>query len=120
MSALQHPEGFVRWFRQAAPYVHAFRGRVFVIGFGGELVAERTRLVSFVHDLNLLAALGIRLVLVPGARPQIEAELSRNQKLAGKLGATGTPLFVVGDKVMNGAVGYDTLKQAIAEARARA
>ena len=53
MSALQHPEGFVRWFRQAAPYVHAFRGRVFVIGFGGELVAERARLVSFVHDLNL-------------------------------------------------------------------
>jgi amino-acid N-acetyltransferase len=38
---------------------------VFVIGFGGELVAERARLVSFVHDLNLLAALGIRLVLVP-------------------------------------------------------
>jgi amino-acid N-acetyltransferase len=55
--------------------VHAFRGRVFVIGFGGELVAERARLVSFVHDLNLLAALGIRLVLVHGARPQIEAEL---------------------------------------------
>ena len=75
MIASQHPEGFVRWFRQAAPYVHAFRGRVFVIGFGGELVAERARLVSFVHDLNLLFALGIRLVLVHGARPQIEAEL---------------------------------------------
>jgi amino-acid N-acetyltransferase len=75
MTALPHPEAFVRWFRQAAPYVHAFRGRVFVIGFGGELVAERARFVSFVHDLNLLAALGIRLVLVHGARPQIEAEL---------------------------------------------
>ena len=75
MSALLHPEAFVRWFRQAAPYVHAFRGRVFVIGFGGEIVAERARFVSLVHDLNLLAALGIRLVLVHGARPQIEAEL---------------------------------------------
>lgn len=75
MSALPQPEAFVRWFRQAAPYVHAFRGRTFVIGFGGELIAERTRLASFVHDLNLLAALGIRLVLVHGARPQIEAEL---------------------------------------------
>jgi len=75
MSPLSHPEAFVRWFRQAAPYVHAFRGRTFVIGFGGELVAERARFVSFVHDLNLLAALGIRLVLVHGARPQIEAEL---------------------------------------------
>ena len=75
MNTLPHPEAFVRWFRQAAPYVHAFRGRTFVIGFGGELSAERTRLTSFVHDLNLLAALGIRLVLVHGARPQIEAEL---------------------------------------------
>jgi amino-acid N-acetyltransferase len=74
MSTLPHPETFVRWFRQAAPYVHAFRGRTFVIGFGGELVAERLRFAHFVHDLNLLAALGIRLVLVHGARPQIEAE----------------------------------------------
>ena len=75
MSSLPHPEAFVRWFRQAAPYVHAFRGRTFVIGFGGELVAERGRFVRFLHDLNLLAAIGIRLVLVHGARPQIEAEL---------------------------------------------
>ena len=75
MSTLPHPEAFVRWFRQAAPYVHAFRGRTFVIGFGGELVAERGRFVKFLHDLNLLAAIGIRLVLVHGARPQIEAEL---------------------------------------------
>ena len=41
MSLPPHPEAFVRWFRQVAPYVHAFRGRTFVIGFGGELVAER-------------------------------------------------------------------------------
>ena len=40
-----------------------------------KLVAERGRFVRFLHDLNLLAALGIRLVLVHGARPQIEAEL---------------------------------------------
>ena len=75
MSNLPHPEAFVRWFRQAAPYVHAFRGRTFVIGFGGETVADRGRFVRFLHDLNLLAAIGIRLVLVHGARPQIEAEL---------------------------------------------
>jgi amino-acid N-acetyltransferase len=75
MATLQHPEAFVRWFRQVAPYVHAFRGRTFVIAFGGEMFTERTRFANFVHDINLLAALGIRLALVHGARPQIEAEL---------------------------------------------
>lgn len=51
--------------------------------------------------------------------PQIESELQGNLDLAGKLGATGTPVFVVGEKVLNGAVGYDALKAAIAEARAK-
>ena len=49
--------------------------------------------------------------------PAVEAELKRNFQIAGQLGATGTPLFIVGDRVMNGAVGYETLKQAIADAR---
>jgi protein-disulfide isomerase len=48
-----------------------------------------------------------------------EAELKSNFQLAGALGATGTPLFIVGDKVMNSAVGYDALKKAIADARAK-
>lgn len=51
--------------------------------------------------------------------PEIEAELKRNFQLAGQLGATGTPLFIVGDRVMNGAVGYDVLKKAIADTRAK-
>jgi amino-acid N-acetyltransferase len=75
MTAPQQPESFVRWFRQVAPYLHAFRGRTFVVSFGGEMFAERARFASFIHDINILAALGIRLVLVHGARPQIEAEL---------------------------------------------
>jgi len=75
MAAPQNPETFVRWFRQVAPYVHDFGGRTFVIAFGGEAVAERARFASFIHDINVLAALEIRLVLVHGARPQIEAEL---------------------------------------------
>jgi amino-acid N-acetyltransferase len=75
MATLQHPESFVRWFRQVAPYLHAFRGRTFVVSFGGEMFAERARFTSFIHDVSILAALGIRLVLVHGARPQIEAEL---------------------------------------------
>jgi hypothetical protein len=55
----------------------------------------------------------------PRNDPAVEAELKRNFQLAGQLGATGTPLFIVGDRVLNGAVGYDTLKEAIAAARAK-
>jgi protein-disulfide isomerase len=55
----------------------------------------------------------------PTNDPTIEAELKHNFQLAGQLGATGTPLFVVGDRVMNSAVGYEALKKAVADARAR-
>ena len=55
----------------------------------------------------------------PSESPDIEAELKKNFELAGALGATGTPLFVVGDRVLNSAVGYDALKKAIADARSR-
>ena len=53
----------------------------------------------------------------PTSDPRVEAELKKNFQLAGQLGATGTPVFIVGDRVMNGAVGYDALKEAIAAAR---
>jgi amino-acid N-acetyltransferase len=69
---------FVTWFRSVAPYINAFRGRTFVIAFGGEVVADG-KFVALTHDFNLLAALGIRLVLVHGARPQIEQHLARNR-----------------------------------------
>ena len=59
--------------------------------------------------------------IAPEPKPdaEAEAELKRNFQLAGQLGATGTPLFVVGDAVLNGAVGYDALKSAIDKARKR-
>jgi amino-acid N-acetyltransferase len=70
------PEQFVHWFRAAAPYINAFRGRTFVIAFGGEVVADG-KFVALTHDINLLASLGVRLVLVHGSRPQIEAQLKQ-------------------------------------------
>ena len=65
---------FVSWFRSVAPYFHAFRGKTFVLAFGGEIFAER-RFVELAHDINLLHSTGIRVVLVHGSRPQIEAQL---------------------------------------------
>jgi len=51
--------------------------------------------------------------------PEIEAELKKNYQLAGALGATGTPLFVIGNRVINSAVSYEELKKAIADARSK-
>lgn len=66
---------FVAWLRDVAPYVHAHRGRTFVFAFGGELI-EAGRLNALVHDLSLLHAMGIRLVIVHGSRPQVQAQLA--------------------------------------------
>jgi len=70
------PQSFVPWIRAAAPYIHALRGKTVVIAFGGEVVADDTFL-GVIHDLNLLHSLGIRLVVVHGSRPQIEAILKQ-------------------------------------------
>jgi amino-acid N-acetyltransferase len=67
---------FVHWIRAAAPYVHAFRGKTFVIAFGGEVVADESFL-GVIHDLNLLHSLGVQLVVVHGCRPQVEAILAQ-------------------------------------------
>ena len=66
---------FVHWFRQSSPYIHAFRGRTFVLAFDGAAVADAS-FANLIHDIALLNSLGIRLVLVHGARPQIEHRLN--------------------------------------------
>ena len=66
-----------------------------------------------------VAAKAAGIAAEPVKDPAIEAELKSNFQLASQLGATGTPVFVVGDRVMNGAVGYDALKKAIADARSK-
>ena len=60
-------------------------------------------------------AAGVNAAETNGA--DIDAELRRNGQLANQLGATGTPLFVVGNRVINTAIGYDGLKKAVADAR---
>lgn len=65
---------FVEWFRSASPYIHMHRGSTVVVYFGGEaLVSEK--FANLIHDLALLSSLGMRLVVVHGARPQIEDRL---------------------------------------------
>ncbi len=97
---------FVHWFRSATPYIHAFGGRTFVIAFGGEIVDEK-QFIALSHDLNLLASLEVRLVLVHGARPQIEQRLKR---------AKLTPIFHNGLRVTDDAA-MEIVKEANGVAR---
>ncbi|MBL9243903.1 amino-acid N-acetyltransferase [Escherichia coli] len=65
----------VEGFRHSVPYINTHRGKTFVIMLGGEAI-EHENFSSIVNDIGLLHSLGIRLVLVYGARPQIDANLA--------------------------------------------
>ncbi len=69
---------FVDWFRNSSPYIHAHRGKTVVIVFGGEAVADES-FADLIHDISLMHGLGLKLVLVHGARPQIEERLGLHQ-----------------------------------------
>jgi protein-disulfide isomerase len=56
---------------------------------------------------------------IRGEDPVVEAEIDRTLELARKLTITGTPSFVIGGRLVKGAVGYDSLKSAITAARRR-
>ncbi|MCB1838019.1 MAG: amino-acid N-acetyltransferase, partial [Alcanivoracaceae bacterium] len=70
----QHRD-YVTWFRNSSPYINAHRGRTFVVMVSGEAI-EEANFHHIIHDLALLNSLGIRLVLVHGARPQISQRLA--------------------------------------------
>ncbi|HRA77614.1 MAG TPA: N-acetylglutamate synthase, partial [Burkholderiaceae bacterium] len=53
---------FVAWLRQVAPYIHAFRGKTFVVAVPGELI-QAGWLNPLVQDLSLLHAMGMRIVV---------------------------------------------------------
>jgi amino-acid N-acetyltransferase len=70
----QRTTDLVNWFRQSAPYVNAHRSKTFVIMMGGECIAH-PNFANIVNDIALLNSLGIKIVVVYGARPQIEIAL---------------------------------------------
>ncbi len=73
--SLVFPHTFVPWFRAVAPYIHAYRGKTFVVALAGEAIAAG-KLNTFVQDLSILHAMGIKLVLVHGFRPQVTEQLA--------------------------------------------
>ncbi len=68
----------VQGFRHSVPYINTHRGKTFVIMLGGEAI-EHENFSSIVSDIGLLHSLGIRLVVVYGARPQIDANLAAHK-----------------------------------------
>jgi protein-disulfide isomerase len=100
---------------QAAAYVslgaarqgrfRAFHDRIFALGRPSEsAIAQAVQETGVTREAESADA---------------RAEIARNIELARAIGASGTPTFVIGDQVLQGAVGYEALKAAIATARAR-
>lgn len=104
--SLVFPHTFVPWFRAVAPYIHAYRGETFVVGLAGEAIAAG-KLNAFVQDLAILHAMGIKLVLVHGFRPQVSEQLR----------AKGHPERFVGGTRVTDAVALDCAQEAAGQLR---
>ncbi|MEG9489575.1 amino-acid N-acetyltransferase [Mannheimia indoligenes] len=66
-----------QWFRQSTPYVNMHRGKTFVIMLDGDVI-ESPNFINIINDISLLHSLNIKLVIVFGARPQINQLLVQN------------------------------------------
>ncbi len=64
----------VDFFREAAPYINKHRGKTFVIAFAGEVI-ESASFSRIIQDIAILSALGSRIIIVHGARPQVDTRL---------------------------------------------
>src|SRR5690554_4827340 len=65
---------YIEWFRHSARYINTHRKKVFVVLLTGEALAH-PNFDNIVHDISLLHSLGVHLILVHGARPQINDAL---------------------------------------------
>jgi protein-disulfide isomerase len=73
-----------------------------------------------VTDASIAAAArtaGVDTSKLAALAPRIDAEIARNLETAAKLGVSGTPSWVVGDRVLAGALPIEELERAIAEVR---
>jgi amino-acid N-acetyltransferase len=104
--SLVFPHTFVPWFRAVAPYMHAYRGKTFVVGMTGELIAAG-KLNAYAQDLAILHAIGIKLVLVHGFRPQVNEQLAAKGKV---------PRFSHGQRITD-AVALDCAQEAAGQLR---
>ncbi|MHB8844353.1 MAG: acetylglutamate kinase [Nitrospirota bacterium] len=75
---------------EALPYIQTFRGKTFVIKYGGNAMIDETLKQGFAQDVVLLRYIGINPVIVHGGGPQIGTTMERMGK---------KPAFVGGQRV---------------------
>ena len=74
---MSNTQGYVEWFRGAAPYIKAHRKKTFVVMVSDEVIYS-DRFIGLVHDIALLKHLGIKLVILHGSRSSIDSHLTNN------------------------------------------
>lgn len=62
---------------QALPYISRYRGKTIVVKYGGAAMVNESIRMAVMQDIVLLAGIGIRIVLVHGGGPEIDATLRR-------------------------------------------
>lgn len=73
---MQANDSRIDFFREAAPYIHLHRGKTFVIAFSGDVIDD-PHFSSISNDIAILSALGVHIILVHGARLQIDRHLQQ-------------------------------------------
>ena len=63
----------IRAMRNAAPYIRMYKGKVFIIKFGGLLFADIAATRTLMEQVAILHQVGIRVVIVHGGGPQLDA-----------------------------------------------
>lgn len=61
---------------EALPYIRRFRGRIFVLKYGGHAMVDAALRDSFARDVTLMQLIGIHPIVVHGGGPQIDATLA--------------------------------------------
>ena len=98
--------------RAAAPYLRLYRGRVFVVKLGGEVLSRPSRIQALVEQAGVLQALGVRVVIVHGGGPQsteLSERLQHKARMVAGRRVTAPEDLKVASYVLNGEVNTQLL-----------
>ena len=112
----------VRALRGAAPYIHMYKGKVFVIKTGGGAFRDAATMRAFVEQVAILHHLGIRVVLVHGGGPQLDdvtAKLGVQTRMVQGRRVTDASAIDATSMVLNGLINTQLWRCATASASPR-